>query len=432
MKPKYMIFVGTFIVLMLLTKTTVPSGNPASRFASVESLVERGTWAIDNSSFFGDANTYDPEGAEPLMMRNSQEAINGTNDMVQINGRFYSDKPPVLSLLAAFPYLILYNLGITFSAAGNMAVYLLTLFTVGLSVSLLAMLFFIEAEKTGQKTAGAFTLLMIFGTLILPYSVTFNNHIFSAVCIFASYTLIRNVQGMGLTLAGFLAGMGFVIDLVSGGVFMALFGVLVIINKGWKSALLFCVPCVFPLILHCIINIPITGDVMPGAMHPEYWDYPGSDFSASTLTGVSLNLSGLTTYTFHLLFGYRGMFLFFPVLLFACIYLLGSLRVQKERLYSLSILTGSVAVILYYALFSDNFGGWSYGVRWFVPLIPILMTGLYRAGKINRLFIVASVISIVSALIGLYQPWTDMWYSPIPFINNLREIAILVKSILFK
>lgn len=33
---------------------------------------------------------------------------------------------------------------------------------------------------------------------------------------------------------------------------------------------------------------------------------------------------------------------------------------------------GSITLALYYLLTTNNYGGWSYSIRWFVPLLPLL------------------------------------------------------------
>lgn len=70
------------------------SSNDASRLAAIESLVERGTWAIDASPF-------------------------ATVDRIKVGEHFYSDKPPILSLAGAGIYSILHNVfGLTLQPWG--------------------------------------------------------------------------------------------------------------------------------------------------------------------------------------------------------------------------------------------------------------------------------------------------------------------------
>lgn len=73
------------------------SWNDASRLATVESLVDRHTFAIDDSIFVRPQPPGQPGGDEtraPLV----------TQDKLFIAGRFYSDKPPVPALLMAGLY----------------------------------------------------------------------------------------------------------------------------------------------------------------------------------------------------------------------------------------------------------------------------------------------------------------------------------------
>src|SRR5829696_9086625 len=70
-------------------KPFASSWNDGSRLASVEALVERGTFCIDGTTFLAPngAPAYDP--ANPLLER-------GTLDKLRIDGRWYSDKPPLV------------------------------------------------------------------------------------------------------------------------------------------------------------------------------------------------------------------------------------------------------------------------------------------------------------------------------------------------
>src|SRR3954463_8560116 len=79
--------------LVPLARSPRHSGNVWSRYMTVESIVERGTLAVDRS---------------PL------RAISGSPDLIKVGTHFYSDKPPVLPALAAAVYLPLYASGWTF------------------------------------------------------------------------------------------------------------------------------------------------------------------------------------------------------------------------------------------------------------------------------------------------------------------------------
>src|SRR5690349_20027514 len=74
--------------------------NDGSRLATVESLVDRHTFAIDDSIYLTPSAAarppYDPSSA--LVARY------GTLDKLRIDGRWYSDKSPVPAVLMAGPY----------------------------------------------------------------------------------------------------------------------------------------------------------------------------------------------------------------------------------------------------------------------------------------------------------------------------------------
>jgi len=431
-KTEIWIFVITFIILALFTKTYVGSGNVGSRFATIESLVERGTFVIDDSTFFGNAKTYPIVGEKPVMRKNNYEAINGTNDKVLINGHFYSDKPVVLPFLASGPYWVLNNLGINFRNHGGLATYLLTLFTVGIAVSFLAMFFykFSKKNKINDKNSLILTFSLIFATLIFPFSVTFNNHIIAACFIFISfYLLMYGNKNWHYYIAGLLASLATVIDLVSGGIFMVGYLLYPIFKKKYVNSIFYLLGLIIPLLLHAVLTIPITGDILPGSMHAEYWQYPGSGFDETSLTGVAKQGSSVNVlvYSFHSLLGYRGLFLYTPLLALSIFLALKNIN-KNFKIESILILISCGLIISYYMLFSDNYGGWSYGIRWFVSFIPMLfLFNVYvfkeNNYKLVKIFYILSVISLGFSIIGVYQPWTDMWYSQIPFINNLREIV---------
>src|SRR4051794_15155445 len=88
--------------LVPLARRPRHSGNVWSRYMTIESLVERGTLAVDRS---------------PL------RAISGSPDLIKVGPHFYSDKPPVLPVLSAIVYVPLYLSGDSFSGSGAQFVF---------------------------------------------------------------------------------------------------------------------------------------------------------------------------------------------------------------------------------------------------------------------------------------------------------------------
>ena len=140
------------IAVAALTKTEPKSWNDRSHIAAIESFVERGTWAIDGSPWH-----------------------NQTLDKVLLNGRFYSDKMPLLSLVGAGVYAILHY-GFGGSLAPNChqvgrfcAYYWLTLGLVGIPAALLLWLFFDFARQRHVPLWASLigTLALGVGTMVL-------------------------------------------------------------------------------------------------------------------------------------------------------------------------------------------------------------------------------------------------------------------------
>src|SRR5689334_2873895 len=70
--------------------------NDGSRLAAVESLVERGTLAIDDSVFVTPPRELVERGTPPYSPDTAGN-VTGTYDRLYINGHFYSDKPAVIT-----------------------------------------------------------------------------------------------------------------------------------------------------------------------------------------------------------------------------------------------------------------------------------------------------------------------------------------------
>src|SRR3954470_11432988 len=113
--------------------------NDGSRLATVESLVDRHTFAIDESIYLTPAAAARP----PYDPANTLVAKYGTLDKLLIDGRYYSDKSPVPAALMAGPYQLwrwaggppaadrpdLFALGLTWLFAG--VPYVLAVWAVG-------------------------------------------------------------------------------------------------------------------------------------------------------------------------------------------------------------------------------------------------------------------------------------------------------------
>ncbi len=198
------LFVAFMLLWALLTKVHTHSWQEESRMATVQTLVEQGTFIIDHTEF------------------------NRTGDKVFINEHFYSDKTPLLSVAAAGAYSILHNVfGLTldpticvpdedvaacraFTPTGTRftAFYWLTLIFIGGSASLLVVLFWRAMLNAGASGTLATALAVALGLAspLAPYSIVFAGHVPAALCLFAGFYLLCQSIPRVEALAGVMRG----------------------------------------------------------------------------------------------------------------------------------------------------------------------------------------------------------------------------------
>ncbi len=132
------------------------------------------------------------------------------------------------------------------------------------------------------------------------------------------------------------------------------------------------------------------------------------------------SLAGLYSHYFMILVIFtQGLFIFFTN------------AFRKKEIQTLAILFGIISVVSYYCLYTNNYGGSSYGARYVLALTPIL---LYYAAPIleqndaNKqkkaavyLFYAAAIFSFVIAFLGALNPWinTGTGFDSISFFANL-------------
>lgn len=398
----------------LLTHSHANSWNDTSRLASVEALVYNGTWNFAGTAF-GEI----------------------TGDRLFLNGYYCSDKPPVLSFLAAGVYTVLHKgLHISFdprlcdpasspcycfallcSQSPDWAYYIITLTLVGLPSALMLALFyrltalFELANPLALLVTGALGL----GTLVLPYSLVFNNHAPAAACLMAGfYALIRSrgkttYVARWLAIAGLATSLAFTFDLVAVP-FLASFFICAWFRHRWRARW-FLLGSLAPLLILAALDWWAVGDPLPPAIHSSGYDYPGSLFPA-TVTG-NTPASNVPLYGFQMIFGPRGLFGLSPVLIWSVFGLWALFRKRGHWLWieAVSAALACLVMVLSLVLFTPGFGGLSFGTRWLTEVTPILFffaawPDLYRSRLRRLVFCALAALSIFAAWQGALSPWT--------------------------
>lgn len=409
------------VIAAIVTTHAAPgSWNAASRMATVQSLVEFHTFMIDKTVFIG------------------------TGDKVFIGGHFYSDKPPMPSVLGAAVYWPLYHAGFGLHLGSSVAYYLVTLLTVRLFWVLGTLAFFFMLAYTGLDEEKRFlaTVALSLGSLYFTWSSTYNSHALAASFLsIGFYFLLRarfeSSTSFNLGVAGFFLSLASTAD-VPTGIFYALFLVYILRDARLRRAMPFyLLPLIATLLPALAITYSVHQSIVPVQIVGSYFQYPGSPWAGSdALSGMhSNNVQFALTYACSALVGPKGFLLYDPIIAIALWGLVRTIRMRGSFFYEgLVVAAGSAVLVLYYLLATNNYGGWSYSIRWFVPLLPLLFFFVYPCFESYgparaRQFRVLLCIAIVIAFVGAIDPWSHRDLSEVPFVANLKEIPIGARAL---
>ena len=342
-------------VLWNLQDASIKNANTGSRYATVESLVDYGTFAIDQSLY------------------------RRTIDKVKLDDHYYSSKPPVLPVYAAGVYWVYHRItGDTFASAEGNCVRFCGLMSGWLS-HLLLLLYLYRLSKllfTRQLAIVGLALLGGFAYLGAGYATTLNNHSVAAtLALIGFYYAVRIRRGSTphprhWLLSGLCLGFLPTIDVPSGVISAAVFGYLYTFDR--KKTLTWFLPALLPgPLTHALLSYLSTGSVIPVYLRRSLYDYPGSYWNRES--GIDALREPKHIYGFHVLFGHHGLFSMTPVFAFAVFELYRAIR-QRLQLKAEAWLVASASAVLvvFYIFYSHNYGGWCVGMRWFVPIMPLL------------------------------------------------------------
>jgi hypothetical protein len=390
-----------------------------SRLALIEVLGERGTFAIDDSFFVKpppvEAGRPMPYASEPLLLN-----LLGTQDKLLIDGRFYSDKPPVLGVLMAQLYRVwLAAGGPTAAERPDLFCRLFTVLTSGVGFVVAVWCVWRLALVLGLRAhwAAVLTFAFAFATVGPVYTQFANNHAAglgpaAALCV-ALASAGERPRWTWLVLIGTLGGFTYTFDLGLGPALMvALFAYVAVVYRA-RGVLLAGLGALPWLLAHHWYNYAVGGTFLPANSVPEYLAWPNSPFDAKSMTGgfkhKPLRLIG---YSADMLFGRKGFFLHnLPLLLAPGGAVIVWLANRAAR-PAVAFAAGWAALSwLVYATQSSNMSGMCVSVRWFVPL---LAPGFWIIGMVLRdapryrldfLWLTAfgAVIAFLNCTLG---PWT--------------------------
>ena len=421
------------------------SANDRSRWLTIRSLAERGTFAIEDLA------------AEPGWDTIDAVVHPDKNGKLHL----YSSKPPLLSLLLAGPYWLLvqatgWTLGDHPFLLGRFMLVLYGL--VPLGIIILASCSCIELTGTTDRGKIWSAATIAFGTLLTTFAVALTNHSFAAACTAASLYCVLVVTKKAqrswslFAAAGLTAGLAAAFDLPALAWTAAVVGILATFD--WRQTACATLPAVLAVLIAALgSNILAHGSAWPpyafraaptpsevaskstegqvseNQWNPENWyDYrfimPNGRVIESywrSPGGIDRGEASITRYAFHATIGHHGIFSLTPVWLLVLPGLI--LMLQRPghgwQILSLAIITVSITVILFYLTrqpLDRNYGGSTSGFRWVFWLAPIWITALTPAA--DRLAASRTGYSVLLILLGLsvlsvaaptWNPWTHPW-----------------------
>jgi len=404
------------------------SGNVWSRYMTIESIVERGTLVVEDS---------------PLL------EISGTPDLVQFDGRLYSDKPPVLSALGALVYWPLNRSGIAMAGSldgfrqANFALVLsLVILPSALAVAALRLL--LQAVDIHRGLADVLALGFGFSSLLFTYGVTFTNHSAAAGLLTTAFALLvlQSMAGRlgrwSTGLIGLLAALAATMDIPTGGTLWLGF-LIWFVWKARSRTLAFLIGSAPPVLAHSVLQSLVTGSPLPAEMYPEAFEYEGSYWLSEA--GRFEETVPRWRFLIELLFGPQGWFTVTPVLLLAPLGWFAALRRRRDAVRdgAVVIAASTLVLLLYYSfgVRRTDFAGQSFGTRHLLAISPLVFFYAVVAlewlrARFWRVCVFGlMLIGAVYAFEGMKKPWIRIERRVDVFPAEELPLWVLQKLVLY-
>lgn len=394
-----------------LNARQLQSANDRSRWCTVWSLVERGTYQIDEID---------------------KKSGWTTIDKVLHDGHLYSSKPPLQSTAVAGVYWVVRNvlgLDLLRQTADTTRMILLIVSWLPMVVSFVVLARLL-ARSTESQTARLIALATFCsGSLVTGYATTLNNHSIAAICLVFMITPLLRIlsddsrRGIDFAQVGFWAALVCCHELPA-----ALLGVCVFVLLCRKSvpqtAKWFVPAALLPLIVYFVTNFLATGGWKPFYLYygtEKYlYEIDGVKSYWHTPHGMDQSLDSPLAYFFHCVIGHHGIFSLSPIFLLAIVPAIRKSWLIGSRLRPAIILGGalSVAVLGFYLTRTSNYnyGGNTFGLRWMIWLTPfwvLAMVPTLERFAARRMGLVISLlllgVSVYSAESAAKNPWSSSW-----------------------
>jgi hypothetical protein len=447
--------------------------NDRSRWDTVRALVDQGTYAIGERDP-SQATSQNRYGDVGIIAEDGWKTIDKVLD--PDTQKFYSSKPPFLSTLLAGEYWLLKAVFGWSIVEQRWEVVRVILFTINW-LPLVLYFFFLSRLVEGLGTTDWGRVFVFaagcFGTFLIPFATTLNNHTVAACCaLFALYPAVKiwsriedrgskiegeelriedravgsdplqgvlasnplkrvtnNPSAVQWAVSGFFAGFTACCELPAASFAGALF--VMLLWQSPKKALVYFLPAAaVPVIFFLVTNYLAVGSFIPvySELGGPWYQYEGSHWKidpGQVKAGIDFQHENKVVYAFHLLLGHHGLFSLTPVFFIAIVGIglslfSKSLDHSPDQRHVLKTLSGltlylTLVVVGFYVIKTNNYGGWTSGPRWLMWLTPFLLLSMIPAADwlaSRRWGRVLAYLFLAISVISVSFPAWNPWRHP--------------------
>jgi Tfp pilus assembly protein PilF len=404
-----------------LIDTRVNQGNMAGDLAAIESLVERRTFFIDDSSF-------------------------DTIDKFKRGDRFFSQKSPIFHLAGAAICAPLHAAGLTLRTHPGVCLRALTLGLVVVPMGLLLWMLWDHPWSRGRSRQWRIGFAPIFaiGSLVTPFAITLNHYAAAAAALMMAARALTDPGGrpprrQGLVV-GFWIGLSLACDVPGAFLMGAALGgcwlVAGLRERTWGKLTGLALGALPVLLLYAGLNWAIVGSPLPPNLHEDEMQYFEGSFWKEVRDRAEegrpeFYQASYVRRLWHATAGHKGIYWMMPLLVLATA-AAGGLWRRREEGWRLAIAwavfpPASIAVTMVWAF---DLSGGAYNIRHCLATVPPLYGVLahpalrWSGAKTRWLAGIAAGWGCVIAAIGLINPWSHNTLSAWPPLENAARLAL--------
>jgi hypothetical protein len=376
-----MMVASLFMVIWNLQESSIENANTGSRYATIQALVDHGTYFIDKSQYLR------------------------TPDKYKVQDRYISSKPPTLPTIGAGVYWVYKSLtGKTIARHEGDVVRTVSFFTGGIGHVLFLVYFYRLCRLLFRRRSAVMVTMAgaCFAYLGVGYATHLNElSTAGALAICGLYHAIRirqqrDAKPWHWPIAGFVLGILPAIDLPAMAITSLIALYLFTFDK--KKTLLWFLPALVPgLLLHFALSYEISGSFKPFYFNSELKKF--KEFYFRRPGGIDGLREPKWLYAFNTLLGHHGLFSMTPLYGFGLYELVRSFKARRFVAESLVVAASVLAFLIFFIWKTRNYGGWCVGMRWYVPIMPLLL--LYFGLWIDRIRLTRLVWTFVILAFGV-------------------------------